>query len=216
MNIIVCGSGRVGLSLARKLVKDGHDVTVIENNLAKCKDVEKEIDALIINGNCSEVSILEKANIKKAGVLAAVTGTEETNILACLLAKNINQKCKVYARIEHPEQASVFLKLGINDVIYPEIAAAEHLEELIIRPEVADVAMAHKGGAEMLEIELKSDSSAVGKKIKDVQKPNGYLIAAIYEKDQLKIPSPDTELKRGDRILVLAKKEALQKVKKLF
>lgn len=216
MFVVVCGAGRVGLSLAKKLVETGIDVTVIENDAGRCKEIGKDVDALIINGNAAEIEILEKANVKKANMVVAATGREETNLISCLLAKHINPRCKVFARIEHPQQSDVFRKLGIDEVIYPEIAAADYLSELINTPDLVDLAIIHRGGAEMLEVELKNGNKVTGKTLGELELPEGSLVVGIYEGDKIKIPTPDFVFRAGDRVLIIAKKNALDKVKKLF
>lgn len=214
MYIIIAGIGRVGLALAKSLSEKKHDLVLIDTNKKVCEEIASEIDALVINGNCEDIKTLENAGINDADIFIATTGYQEINLMSSLLAKNYNVP-KTIARVQNPEYKSVFEKLNIDIVISPELVAANYIEKLIDRPGIVDLAIIGRGDAEILELIITENSKVVNKKLKEIYKKD-YLIIAVYEDDELTIPDGETELKPNDRIIILAKKDAVDEVRRLF
>lgn len=214
MYIVIMGGGRVGLNLAYSLVAGGHDVTLIENDSNLCNNAAGELDALVICGNGTDIRTLEEANISDADVFVAATGNDEANLLSCILVKDYKIK-KIIARVSNPDHEDAFKKVGIDDVISPELTAASYLEKLIIRPKIADLIIIGKGNAELLEIMVKN-KNVIGKRIMDVSPTDDFIIAALYKNGEITIPKKDNILNEGDRISVLVKRNAVKKTTKLF
>ncbi|MCC7557169.1 MAG: TrkA family potassium uptake protein [Methanobacteriaceae archaeon] len=214
MYVVIMGGGRVGLNLAKALVMGGHDITLIESDDVLCGDLASELDALVICGNGSDKKILDEANIGDADVFVAATGNDESNILACIMANDYDLK-KIIARVTDPNHEKVFLKIGVDAVVSPELTAASYLEKVIIRPKVADLVVLGKGDAEIIDITV-ANKQVVGKKIGEINPTEDYMICAMHENEDIVIPKPDMVLKRGDRVSVLAKTKAVRKVVNKF
>jgi trk system potassium uptake protein TrkA len=214
MYIVIMGGGRVGLNLASSLVAGGHDVTLIESDSNLCANAASGLDALVICGNGTDIKTLEEANVGDADVFVAATGHDEANLLSCILVKDYNIK-KIIARVSNPDHEDAFKKVGIDDVISPELTAASYLEKLIIRPKIADLIIIGKGNAELLEIQV-GNKNVIGKRIKDVSPTDDFIIAALYKNGEITIPKKDDVLNKGDRISVLVKINAVKKTTLLF
>jgi trk system potassium uptake protein TrkA len=214
MYVVIMGGGRVGLNLASSLVAGGHDVTLIENDSKLCENAASGLDALVICGNGTDIKTLEEANVGDADVFVAATGHDEANLLSCILVKDYNIK-KIIARVSNPDHEDAFKKVGIDDVISPELTAASYLEKLIIRPKIADLIIIGKGNAELLEIQV-GNKNVIGKKVKDVSPTDDFIIAALYKNGIINIPKKEDILNKGDRISVLVKIKAVQKTTQLF
>ena len=214
MYIVIIGAGRVGITLAELLIDDGHDITVIDNNETLCKNAAAELDALIICGNGTDTKTLEEANIQDADFFVAVTGIDESNLLACILAKDYNMP-KVIARVSNPDHEEAFIKVGIDDVISPELAAAGFLEKIITRPNVADLTAFGKGDAEIFDMIIENEKVS-GKKVSEVSPSDDYMIIAVYHRGSLNIPKPDTVLNKGNKISILVKRGSFKKAAKKF
>ena len=214
MYVVIMGGGRVGLRLASSLVAGGTDVTLIENDASLCGNAAAELDALVICGNGTNVKTLEEANINDADVFVAATGNDEVNLLSCILVKDYNIK-KIIARVSNPDHEEAFKKVGIDDVISPELTAASYLEKLITRPKIADLVVIGKGNAEILDIRV-TNNKVVNKKIGELSPTDNYIIAAIYKNGEINIPKEDMILTLGDRIFVLVKNPAVKATAKLF
>lgn len=216
MYIIVVGAGKVGYYLIQLLLEEGHDTVVIEKDVSICQKISKELDVVCIQGDATEPSILEKAGISECDALVSLTGQDETNMVVSLLAKELGAK-QIATRIEKVQyDEKVLNKLGIDIVIHPEAAAAGYIEELVTKPEVLDLAFISRGQAEIMEIKLGADSKLVGKKIKDINYPAGSAIVALYEDSQLVIPDPEYVFKPDTKLLVLAKTEVADKVRRML
>jgi len=215
MYIVIAGIGRVGFALAKSLAEKNHDLVLIDKSKEICEEVASEIDALVINGDCTRVKTLESADVESADIYIAVTGRQEVNLISALLAKNYGVP-KTIVRVRDPEYKEVFENLNIDVVVSPELVAANYIEKLIDLPGIVDLAVIGRGDAEILELIIGENSKVANRCIRDLEKNKDYLIIAIYEDKELKIPDGDTKLKPKNRVIVLAKKDAVDYVRKLF
>lgn len=211
--IIIAGIGRVGYVIAKSLSEKNHDVVLIDKDRELCEKLSGELDVLVINGDCSDSNTLENAGIEEADIYIATTGYQEINLISSLIAKDYGVG-KTIVRVSDPKYKKIFEKF-IDVVISPELIAGNYIEKLIDRPGIVDLAIIGRGDAEILELIINKNSPVIGKKLKELKK-NNYLVIAIYDNDELIIPDGNTELKDGDRIIVLSKKEYVDEVRKLF
>ncbi len=216
MYVIVVGAGDLGYYLTQLLIEEGHDVVVIDKDPEACKRISNELNVVATQGDATETKTLEKANVKECDALVALTGSDDTNLVVSLIAKELGAKqvATRLGKIDYDER--VLKKLGIDIVIHPEAAAAGYIEELITKPEVLDLAFISRGAAEIMEIEITEKSKIAYKKVSDIEHPSGSAIIAIYEGNELIIPSADTVIKPGTKVLILAKREVADKVRSLI
>jgi trk system potassium uptake protein TrkA len=207
------GAGRVGLNLAANLVSRGHDVTLIENDDSLCGSAAAELDALVICGNGTDTKTLEEANVADADVFVAATGNDEANLLSCILVKQYDIN-KIIARLSNPDHEEAFKKVGIDDVISPELTAAGYLEKIITRPKVADLIVIGKGDAEILDITVKN-KKIIGKRVGDISPTDNYIIVAVYKNGEITIPKADMVLNEGNKISILVKSEFVKDIVKM-
>ena len=213
MYIVIMGAGRVGLNLASNLISRGNDVTIIENDDNLCSNAAAELDALVICGNGTDTKTLEEANVGEADVFVAATGNDEANLLSCILVKQFNIK-KIIARLSNPDHEEAFKKVGIDDVISPELTAAGYLEKIITRPKVADIIVFGKGNAEILDITVKNEK-VIGKRINEISPTDNYIIIAVYKDGEITIPKGDMVLSEGDKISILVKTKFVKDIVKM-
>ncbi|MDR3063655.1 MAG: TrkA family potassium uptake protein [Methanobrevibacter sp.] len=214
MYIVIMGAGRVGLNLANLLIKDGMDITIIESEQEKGVSAALELDATIICGNGTDTKTLNEANITDADVFVAATGNDEANLLSSILVNDFNIP-KVIARVSNPDHEEAFRKVGIDDVISPELTAAGFLEKLITRPNVADLTAFGKGDAEILDMVI-TNEKINGKRVSEISPTEDYIIIAAYPGGKLKIPQGDMVLNTGNKISILVKRGSFQKAAKKF
>jgi len=212
--VVIMGGGRVGLTLANYLVASGNDVTLIESNSGLCGNAATELDALVICGNGTDIKTLEEASISNADVFVAATGHDEANLLSCILVKEYKVP-KIIARVSNPDHEEAFKKVGIHDVISPELTAAGYLEKLINRPKIADLIVVGKGNAELLDISIQN-SRVFGKRVGDLSPTEDYIIAAIHQNGEMFIPQDDWVLEENGKISVLVKSSSVKKVTSIF
>jgi len=214
MYVVIMGGGRVGLTLADLLIKDGYDITLIENDLNLSNNAASELDALVICGNGTDTKTLEEANVQDADFFVAATGNDEANLLSCILVKDYNMN-KIIARVSNPDHEEAFRRVGIDDVISPEITAAGYVEKLITRPNVADLTTFGKGNAEIFDMIIENEK-VNGKKVSEVSPTEDYMIIAVYHRGKLTIPQPDTVLNKGNKVSILVKRGSFKKTTKKF
>jgi trk system potassium uptake protein TrkA len=211
---IIVGVGRLGEQLAKFLLNANHSVVLVEKDKDRCKAIASAVDALVLNGDGTDITTLKDAGVEKTDNFVAVTAGEEVNLLTCLLARRLGAK-RTIARISDPSKEELFKNVGIDAVVNPEVAAAIYLEKLIMRPGVLDLIVLGRGNAEILEIKILPNMDVLGKKIDDVRSEK-YNIIAIIKGDGLTIPTKDTVLREGDRILVLALSDSISELERIF
>ncbi len=214
MYVIILGAGRVGLPLATLLIDDGYDITILENNEILADNASAELDALVICGSGTDTKILEEANIQDADFFVATTSNDETNLLTSILVREYGVS-KIISRVSNPDHEEAFKKIGIDEVINPERTAAGYLEKIISRPHVADLTAFGEGDAEILDMII-TNNKVIGKQIYEVSPDDDYIIIARYEDGKLEIPKQDDLLRKGDKISILVKRDALKRTEKKF
>lgn len=215
MYIVVIGAGKIGRHLTRILIEEGHDVVVVDRDGDVCHEVASEYEALTIRGNATRPNVLEDAGIGEADSVISLTGTDETNLVVGMIAKQMGAK-EVGIRLgaTHYDE-EVLHRLGIDRAIYPEANAAGYISQIITKPEVVSLSFLEKGEAVILELEPTEGSEIANEKVKKAEKPEEASVVAIYEDDKLVIPTPETEIKPGQKVLMLTRKEKTSEVEKL-
>ena len=158
MNIIVVGGGKIGFSLVCELVKEGHDVTLIDSDSATVEEITNIYDCMGVCGNGVDCNVLESAGAKEADLLIAVTASDELNMLCCFLSREMGTKNTV-ARIRNPEyngDSLAFMrhKLQLSMAINPEQLMAQELYNILKIPSAFDVDYFARRNLEMIEVRL--------------------------------------------------------------
>ena len=209
--VVIAGGGRVGSHLAKTLAPQGRDVVVIEKDPAICEKLASEINALVICGDATDKKILEDAKIQNADVFAAVTGSDNENIVACQLAKYSYRVPLVLARVEDMDRARMLRGMGIDLIVSPAHVASMVFENAIALPGTTSILISETV-TRAVEVSVPEDSKVRGKRIKDLSLPLECMIAAIYRGGKLIIPHGDTVIKSGDIVALIGKEDAIRKV----
>ena len=171
MNVIIVGGGKVGEALATQLNKEGNDVTIIDESAEKVRNIANKLDIMGVIGNGASRATQKDAGIDKADLLIAVTGTDEVNLLCCLVAKK-SAGCRTIARLKNPEyntDAPYFKdELGLAMVINPEEAAAKEIARILKFPSAMKIEGFAKGRVELLTFKIPEGSRLIGMSIKEV------------------------------------------------
>ena len=210
--VIIMGGGRVGLALANLLIDEGYDIALIESDEALSNEVAAELDALVVNGNGTSSKLLEEINIADAKYFIATTGSDEANLLSCILVRKYDVP-HIIARVSNPDHEEAFKEVGIERVISPERAAAAQLMKVVTRPKAEELMTLGKGDAEIMDMTLTNDK-VVGKRFKEVSPTKDFIIIATYQNGKLVIPQPDNTISRGEKVTLLVKSGKFDKVSK--
>jgi trk system potassium uptake protein TrkA len=208
MYIVIVGGGSVGYYLCKALLKEGHEVLVLEKNPAKCIRFDDELGSVCVRGDGCEVSTLADAGVGRADVFIATTNEDEDNLVACQVAKYKFKVPRTIARVSNPKNEEIFKKLGIDCSVVVTNLILKHIEEEIpTHPLVHLVTMAEEG-AGIVEIKIEESSKAVGKTIKDLQLPKDSILALLIRNgEKPRVPTQDTILQAADRFIALTSLE---------
>ena len=213
--IMMLGGSEVGVHAAKKLSKM-YKVKLIESKRDKCFElVDKLPNTLIINGDGSDVELLEEEGIEEMDAFIAVTGNSETNIISCLVAKNHGVK-KTIALIENTDYIHLSQNIGVDTMINKKLIAANFIFRYIRKGEIVSLAGIHGVDAEVLEFEVKKNSKVTKKSIKDLKFPKGALIGGVVRNGKGYIALGDFWIKPEDRVVVLSLPDCIHSVESYF
>ncbi len=218
MFVIVVGGGNTGSQLAKFLIEAGHSVHVIEERPAVLEKLAKEIPAdAIINGDGSSPAVLEKAGIHKAQVLAAVTGSDETNLVITSLGRFEFNVKRVIARINNSKNAWLFTpEMGVDvSLNQAEILARLSAEEMSLG-DMMTMLKIRRGKYSIVEEKIAPGAPAIGLAIKDISFPNNCVISGIIRHGDMILPRGTTILEEGDEVFALVDDPAREQLAKLL
>ena len=208
MYIIIVGGGKVGYYLSRTLLAEGHEVLIIEKNDSKCERLEEELGSICLHGDGCETTVLAEAGTGRADMLIAATNEDEDNLVSCQVAKYKFKVPRTITLINNPENEKVFKKLGIDVTVSSTNLILEHIEQEVPTHHLMHLLNLEKTGLEIVEIRIPPHSSAIGRKVKELDLPPGAVLALLIRKDQRPvIPTPDTILEVEDQLLAVTKPE---------
>ena len=216
MYIIIAGAGKVGWNLARELIEKGNEVTLIDNDRNRYLTVEQELEHNVQYGDASELWVLERAGITRADMVIAVTGDDEDNMLICQVAREKYLVDRIIARVNNPRNKEWFELLGIK----PYVSATDLILRLL-EHEVPEYGLVHlldlpEERLEIIELLLGESSGAVGRRVGDLNLPEGSLLISVLREGKGFVPGPDTVLEPGDEVLAVLDPGLEEDLKQFF
>lgn len=207
LNIIIVGCGKVGSTLVSQLIKEGHDLTVIDTNASKIQELTNLYDVMGLNGNGASYTVLQEAGIETADLLIAVTGSDELNMLCCAVAGRGG--CATIARVRTPDytQEVGYLqeKLGLAMIINPELEAATEAARILGMPSALEIDSFAHGQAELVKVKIEDTNALAGKTLSELDRNHteSILICGVERDGDVIIPSGNFKLEAGDKISIL-------------
>ncbi|MFN2461665.1 MAG: TrkA family potassium uptake protein [Candidatus Velthaea sp.] len=216
MFIIIVGGGKVGTYLARGLLKQQHEVVVIEKDARKAQMMTNllETDVAIVGDGC-DPNVLLQAGIARSDVVVADTGDDEDNLVVVLIAKK-QSKARCIARVNNPKNKLIFESLDterpITVISSTEIILA-HIDDRLNNVNLEPLARVGKGDLELVQLSISPDSPARGKRVGDLSLPRGCVVVAVDRASgDVVIPNGDTTIDSGDDVIAMIKRDARQGV----
>lgn len=218
MKIVIIGAGEVGFHIAKHLARENKEVVIIDHNPEAIRRVSDHIDVQTIIGYGSSPEVLEQAGVREAEIMLAVTNSDETNLVACMVTNILSPSTKKLARIrggEYDQYHEAFCKNApnIDTVINPEMEVVKTIEHLMSVPSAVDVGEFAGGRVKFIGIRLDDTTPLVGARLMDLSKRiTGHrpLIFCIIRDEQLIVPSGKDRLMAGDLIYFITENEHLE------
>lgn len=209
MNIIIVGCGKVGSTLAEHLSMEGNDITVIDRKYEVVQRLSNKLDIMGMAGSGSSYNVQLEAGVEDADLLIAVTGSDELNLLCCLIAKKAGD-CQTIARVRNPEynKEIQYLKeeLGLAMVINPEHAAALEIARLLRFPSAIQIETFAKGRVELLKFKIQPGSILHNMEILEITTKLrcDVLVCTVERGEEVTIPGGNYVLQEKDVVSIIA------------
>jgi trk system potassium uptake protein TrkA len=217
MRILIGGGGQVAELIARRLIREGNEIVIIEQDPERCRQLEEQLDAKIVEGSVSSVDTLQKAGLADAEMLLAITTSDTANILACMVAQvESNVRVKVARlrthEIAHWKRILPDSGLKIDLIIHPETDLAERIMRVVGVPGVSDIVDFFDGNVKLFGMNVEASSWIAGKTVAEIDSagpPKHFLIAMIFRGQQVIMPHGGEVVKAGDHVYCITTKEEL-------
>ena len=204
MYLLIAGGGKVGSNLARALIREGNEVTVIEQRPVRFNALEAEFEHQVLRGDATELYVLERAGIKRPpDVVVAVTGDDEDNIVICQLARDRYGVETTIARVNDPRNQPHFDLLGISPTVCATLSLLALVEHEVPEHELVHLLELRKENLEIVELMVDKGSACEGKRIAAVRLPEGARLISVVRDGKAEIADQDTQLQAGDQVLAI-------------
>ncbi len=224
MKILIAGGGQTAVLVAKRLIKEGNELVIIENNPTRCEYLEEILDAQIVLGDAASIRTLEEAGIKTAEMLIALTSEDQINVIVCLVA-SIESEIKVKLvrmrthEVEDWKKIFDGLGLKIDLIIHPETEIADRILRVVRLPGVSDVIDFAEGKVKLFGMNIDEENWVAGKTVEDLDKagpPKNSLIAMIFRGQEVIIPHGAQVLNPGDHVYIVTTDQDLKSVVKFM
>jgi trk system potassium uptake protein len=217
LKIIIVGAGEVGFHAAQKLSEEHQDVVLIDKDPEKVRRITENLDIQALLGSGTSPETLRISGIVEADMLVAATDSDEANLIACLLARNMNQYILKVARVRNQEylkEKKLFGKdlLGVDQIINPESAMVETILNLMMVPGASDVIDFVDDKVKLIGYTIKSDSPLAGRQLINLSNMEGnLLIGAIIRGEKVLIPHGKDMIQTDDLVYFVIQSSELNK-----
>lgn len=218
MKAIIVGGGQVGSYIGNLLVKNGNDVTIIDNRHKVIEKLNKEFDSqYILQGDGADPSVLESAGIGQTDVFIAVSGADEVNLVACTIAKYEFGVARCIARVNNPrnkwmfdQQMGVDVSVNQADILSKIVVGEIDLKNLFTLMKI------NRGEYSIVKFHVDAHSVVINQSLKDITLPDESVLIAILRNHEVVIPKGETIIEAGDSILALAHDDDTSALNQLF
>lgn len=198
-SVAIVGAGSVGVAIARGLLEIGWQVTLIENDRARCEQVSEHLDCLVLHGDGADLDLLEQERIGDMSVVVCVTNNDERNLLVSLLVKGLGVG-RIITRADRVHNERMFERVGVDVVLSARGAAIRSVVQSIDTSHREICAVLEHGSACVIELELPSDFPTVP--LSRIRAQHYAVVGAVVRGKQVIVPGGKDELRAGDKALI--------------
>lgn len=218
MKVIIVGGGQVGAYLASLLTERGHQIKIIEAKEARIEVLHRSLPhEVIIHGNGADPNVLEEAGVRQADVVAAVTGSDENNLVIGTLARLEYGVRRVVGRVNNPKNAWLFTPvMGVDAALNQADLMARLVAEEMSMGDMMTLLKLHGGKYSLVERMVEPRSPINGKMLREIQLPTECVLVAVIRNSDLLIPRGETTLKANDKVVAVVNIDQLQNMEKIL
>ncbi|MGD9017497.1 MAG: Trk system potassium transporter TrkA [Desulfobacterales bacterium] len=214
--VLVVGGGNIGYRLASQLEQQGISCKIIEKRADRCAKLAENLNkTIVLHGDGSDQSLLAEENIQDIDVVVTLTNDEETNILVSLLTRRMGAK-NCITRISKFSYFPLMATIGIEQVVSPRLSAVNSILQHIRRGKVVSAFSIKGENAEVMEAEALETSDIVSRPLMQIGLPKGSLVIGISRGEQTIVPTGQSVIEPGDRIIIFAHRTAIPKIEKIL
>jgi trk/ktr system potassium uptake protein len=203
MYILIGGGGQVGYYLTRELLKQDHEVLLLDKDPRRVEQLRLELGAAVTRGDACEARTLEAVGCSRANMVIAVTGDDEDNLVICQVAKERFHCERTIARVNNPANEELFQALGIDITVSPTSLILHLIEEQIPHYNLVPLLTLSRIGLGLVEVTIPPDSPAAGRDIRTLDLPSSVNVALVVRGDRNITPRGDTVIQSDDHIFAL-------------
>lgn len=212
MKVTVVGGGKVGYYIMKTMLEHGHEPTAIEENKDICTRLANELDIPVFCGDCTNMEVLHHAEVENTDCLIGVTGNDETNLVVCQIAKKYFKVPKTVAKVNNPKNVMVLQQLGVDNAIDSTSNIVSLIEREVEFNRMKQLIALNNGAASIFEIELPENYVMEGVQLMKLKLSAQFNIVSITRGNALIIPRGQSELRSGDKLLIIAENDAMSEL----
>jgi trk system potassium uptake protein TrkA len=204
-NVFIVGGKQIGIQIAQELEARAKYIKLFETNAERCEEISHLTrETLVVHADGADEAILREEGVERADAFLALTGDDEDNIIACLLARRLGAK-KVVALVNKLNYLPMAQLLGIATTVSPRASAVDGILQYVRKGRVQSVTTFRQEEAEAIELIAAPGARYVGKRLRDMRLPRGAIVGAIVKPgDQVIVPRGDALIESGDRVIFFA------------
>jgi trk/ktr system potassium uptake protein len=216
MYVLIAGGGKMGANVMRTLLRNGKEATLVEQDRERFERLEEEFEHQAMNGDATELFVLEKAGIKRPpDLVLALTGDDEDNMVIAQLAREKYGVPKVIARVNDPRNQSHFDLLGISPTVCATSSILGLVEHEVPEHELIHLLELRKENLEIVEVQIDKGSPCAGRTVEKLRLPEGSRLISVMRDGHAEVAVGSTELRPGDQVLAIlqpGKEDELRKI----
>lgn len=209
MKTIIIGGGKIGYNLFKTLREREFEVTLVERDKETCLKIAEDFDTDIIYGDGTNLEVLKDAGIENAEIIAAVTGTDEENLVICQIAKLSFNTKKTIARVNNPKNMVMFKNLGIDNTVCSTQVIANLIENSLDKEDYQIISTFERGAMILAELNINKENPWSNKPVRELSLPKECVLVSIIRGDSVVYPRGDTIILAGDKVVIITNRTVL-------
>ncbi|MGH0031397.1 MAG: Trk system potassium transporter TrkA [Myxococcota bacterium] len=214
--VVVAGGGATAQAVVTRLEGQARRIKIIESERQRAEELAAQFPQHdIVHADATDMSVLASEGVGDARAFIALTGHDETNLMACLLAQEIGAR-RLTALVQKSETSSLWRKVAVLDVVSPRTIAAQKIRDYIDANYEPHIVSLENGAAEFVQRHVYPESATAGGRLADIETPQGLIVAAILRSGRALIPHGDIRLEAGDDVILFVRQEEVGMAHLLF